>query len=192
MKKIFIISGSIIILIISIFFIIKYSKYHFEDQKILNQIENIEELTTAKQIYREILYSKESKDFLWIPLSSKEFLISLDYIVTAGIDISKGYKVIRENGKITVILPRAEVFTIDADDSSIKEYFIKKRFSELYRDDYFTMIQESKEKISQGDSIDILLEESEKSAKTVLETLLRVANLRVNIEFSNSVIRIKD
>lgn len=189
MKKTFIISGTIIIFLISIYFLFNYRKTRQINNKVLNQIEQIEDLITAKQIYREILYSKETKDFLWIPLSNKEFLISVNYIVTAGIDISKGYEVNRQNNIITITLPKADVLSIDADDSSIKEYFIKKRFSELYRDDYFSMIQESKEEILKGESIKILLEESEKSAKTVLETLLGLSGLNVKVKFSNQFIR---
>lgn len=189
MKKTFIISGTIILFLITIFFLFNYRKNRQINNEILNQIEQIEDLITAKQIYREILYSKETKDFLWIPLSNKEFLISVNYIVTAGIDISKGYEVNRQNSIITITLPKADVLSIDADDSSIKEYFIKKRFSELYRDDYFSMIQESKEEILKGESIKILLEESENSAKTVLETLLGMSGLNVKVKFSNQFIR---
>ena len=58
---------------------------------VLNKIEQLQQLVTAKQIYREVIYSKETKDFLWIPLANKEFLFALDYTITAGIDISRGF-----------------------------------------------------------------------------------------------------
>lgn len=192
MKKIFIISGSILISIISIYLLINYKTKKSEDNKIFNQIENIEELVTAKQIYREILYSKETKDFLWLTLSNKEFLISINYIVTAGIDLSKGYSVSRKNKIITITLPKAEILTIDADDASIKEYFVKERFSELYMDDYFSMIQDSKEDILKGDAIESLLQDSERNAKDVLGTLLHLSGIHVEIKFSDSTIRSLD
>lgn len=174
------------------FFIYKYSRKKQITNNILNQIEKIEDLITAKQIYREILYSKETKDFLWIPLSNKEFLISINYIVIAGIDISKGYNVNIKNDVTTITLPHSQILSIDADDSSIKEYFIKERFSDLYRDDYFSMIKDSKEKILKSESIKILLGESEKSAQNILETLLRLSGIEVKIVFSDSIIRSKD
>lgn len=157
---------------------------------VLNKIEQLQQLVTAKQIYREVIYSKETKDFLWIPLKNKEFLFALDYIITAGIDISKGFKVEDRDGYKLITLPKAEIFSIDADDTSIKEYFIKQRFSKLNRDDYFQLIKESKLSILSGDSINTLLIESEVNAKTLLKSLLQVSDIIVEVEFSNKVIKV--
>lgn len=157
---------------------------------VLNKIEQLQQLVTAKQIYREVIYSKETKDFLWIPLKNKEFLFALDYIITAGIDISKGFKVEDRDGYKLITLPRAEIFSIDADDTSIKEYFIKQRFSKLNRDDYFQLIKESKLSILSGNSINTLLIESEVNAKTLLKSLLQVSDIIVEVEFSNKVIKV--
>lgn len=180
----------VIILPLLIFFPVKnYMATKSRDITVLNQIEEIKELITARQIYREIIYSKETKDILWIPILNKEFLISLDYNITAGIDISKGYKITKAHREVTITLPRAEILSIDADDTSIKQYFIKERFSKLQRDDYFIMIQESKKKILEGESIKTLLAESENNAKDILTTLLQISGITVNVKFSNTVIR---
>lgn len=161
-----------------------------EQKILLNQIEQLQQLVTAKQIYREVIYSKETNDFLWIPLKNKEFLIALDYTITAGIDISKGFKIEDRDGYKLITLPKAEVISIDADDTSIKEYFIKQRFSKLNRDDYFQLIKESKISILSGDSITNLLKESEINAKNLLKSLLQITDITVEVEFSDSVIKV--
>lgn len=161
-----------------------------EENLILNKIEQLQQLVTAKQIYREIIYSKETKDFLWIPLVNKEFLFALDYTITAGIDISKGYNITDENEYKIITLPRAEIISIDADDTSIHEYFAKQRFSKLNRDDYFELIEESKQTIISGESIEELLRESEENARLLLENILTIKDINAKVEFSNNVIKV--
>ncbi len=157
-----------------------------KEEIIFNKIEQLEELATAKQIYREVIYSKKTNDILWMPLGNKEFLISLDYSVTAGIDITKGYAVAIKDGVRIITLPEGEILSIDALDSTIKEYFIKQRFSSINRDDYFTPINKTKEEILNGESIKNLLRQCEINAESILKSLLQVSGIEVKIEFSDS------
>ncbi len=189
-KPIIIFIITLIILSITLLISLNIERHKKEQKVVLNKIEQLQQLVTAKQIYREVIYSKETKDFLWIPLKNKEFLFALDYTITAGIDISKGFKVEDRDGYKLITLPRAEIFSIDADDTSIKEYFIKQRFSKLNRDDYFQLIKESKLSILSGNSIDVLLNESEENAKELLKSLLQVSDIIVEVEFSNRVIKV--
>ncbi|QEN04873.1 DUF4230 domain-containing protein [Thiospirochaeta perfilievii] len=191
MKKIHIIIITISIILLIIFVTLRVKSYREKRSKdlIFSKIEQLQQLVTAKQIYREVIYSKETKDFLWIPLANKEFLFALDYTITAGIDINKGYTVTNKSGYKLITLPKAEIFSIDADDTSIKEYFTKQRFSTLNKDDYFLLIQESKQSIIEGESIKRLLYESESSAKELLKNLLEISGEAVEVEFSNSVLR---
>lgn len=154
-----------------------------ERAHILNRLEKLEQLVTAKQIYKEVLYLKKTEDFLWIPLKHREFLISVKYNITAGIDISRGYDISRVSGKYIIKLPRAEVFSIDADDKSIKEYFIKERFSQVKRDDFFSMIQDSKSEIIAGEEIKDLLNLAENNAARLFISLMQMTNINVEVEF---------
>lgn len=180
----------VIIIFVLTIFGLRINSNKKEQKQILNKIEQLQQLVTAKQIYREVIYSKESKDFLWIPLANKEFLFALDYTLTAGIDISKGYKTEKKDEYFIITLPKAQIFSIDADDTTIKEYFVKQRFTKLNRDDYFKLIKESKESILLGDSVKILLEESEINARILLQSLLQITGIRVEVEFSDSVIKV--
>lgn len=169
------------------------ASYYFYNRKVVknkiiyDKIEKVRELASAKQLYREVIYFKNTQDILWIPMGKKEFLISIDYLVIAGIDISKGYKVRHIGTKTVIVLPRAEVLSIDALDSSIKEYFVKERFSSINRDDYFESIQDSKETILNGESINNLLIQSEYNAEQILKSLLYLSGIDVEVEFSNSI-----
>ncbi len=170
---------------------ISFKDKALEENIIFNKIELLEELATAKQIYREIIYSKKTADFLWIPISSKEFLISIDFSLTAGIDISKGFSVDEKDGYTLITLPKGELLSIDAVDSSITEYFTKQRFSNINREDYVTVIQETKDEILKSDNIKTLISECEESAKDILTTLLQISGISVKVHFSDDIIKEK-
>lgn len=155
-----------------------------KNEIIHNKIVKVKELATAKQIYREIIYSKKTRDIFWIPVTEKEFLISVDYSIIAGIDLSKGYQIVHKPGYTLVTLPRGEVLSIDALDSTIKEYYIKEVLTSIKRNDYFTPINESKESILESESIKELLIQCENNAREILKALLHPAGINIKVEFS--------
>lgn len=191
MKLKIIIITVVLIILITTLTIFSIKNKELEDRVVFNKIEQLEQLATAKQIYREIIYSKKTADFLWMPITSKEFLISIDFSLTAGIDISKGYEVDNKNGYFLITLPKGELLTIDAVDSSITEYFTKQRFSTINRDDYFKIIQNTKNVIIKSDTTKDLISECEDNAKEILKSILQVSGIVVDIKFSDSVIKEK-
>ncbi|MBN2616684.1 MAG: DUF4230 domain-containing protein [Spirochaetales bacterium] len=186
MKKYLVLAAVFTFIIMSLLIYSNISKNEKEKEIITNKILRLEELVTAKQIYKEILYSKESQDILWIPVKNREFLISINYIVTAGIDISKGFNIEKKDDVYILTIPKGEIFSIDADDSSIYEYFVKERFSQLKRDDYFKLIIKSKEDILNGDKIPELLQNCEYNAGRLLTSLLQLSNISIEVRFSDS------
>ena len=192
-QKVLFISLIILIPISGIIGFLKYLDFKNEEKvryQILNRVETLEELVTAKQIYREIIYSKQTTDILWIPVRNKEFLISLDYWIIAGIDLSKGYNVAKNGENYIITLPKSEILSIDAKDSSLVEHQIRERFSTITRDDYFTIINETKKNIIKSESITELLRLSEDNAKNILKSLLSISGINVEVEFSNNVIKV--
>ncbi len=192
-QKVLFISLIILISISGIIGFLKYLDFKNEEKvryQILNRVETLEELVTAKQIYREIIYSKQTTDILWIPVRNKEFLISLDYWIIAGIDLSKGYNVAKNGENYIITLPKSEILSIDAKDSSLVEHQIRERFSTITRDDYFTIINETKKNIIKSESITELLRLSEDNAKNILKSLLSISGINVEVEFSNNVIKV--
>ncbi len=187
--KLAIISIALSLICLAVFYNYTYEKE--QQTQILNKIEQLQELATAKQIYREVIYSKENQDIFWMPIKNKEFLISLDYLVTAGVDISKGYTVQKKDGRMVITLPRGEILSIDAKDSSLIEHKIEERFMEISRDDYFIIINQSKEDILHREEINELLLLCEENCSLILKNLLLVASVEVDVNFSDSVIKVK-
>lgn len=181
----------IIIIIISTLILLSYfylnKRRIIEEEIVYSKILQMQELATAKQIYKEIIYSQTTGDFLWLPVSKKEFLISLDYSVTAGIDINKGYRITRKRGFILITLPKGEILSIDALDTSIKQYFVKERFSSINKEDYFRPINESKKSILEGEEVKNLIIQCEENAAHILISLLKLTGINARVEFDSPV-----
>ena len=88
-------------------------------------------------------------------------------------------------------IPKAEIFSIDAKDSSLIEHKIEQRFMDITRDDYFKIINQSKEDILQREEINELLKLAEENCSLILKNLLLVSGIDVDVSFSNKVIEVK-
>lgn len=153
------------------------------ERKINNKLKEISLLTTGEDIYKEVIYSKTTGDIFWIPIKNKEFLLSINYKITTGIDLSKGFNVAHKGSYTELILPYPQVVQIDADDLSIKEYFTKERFSSIKRDDYFAIINETKAELLESEEIKELLLESSKNAELIIRSLLEVGGITMKVSF---------
>lgn len=113
-----------------------------------NQIRGILDLPTIEYVYREIIYVGEEARFFGIKHIDKRLLFSIDLIINAGIDLTKGIE-IRDlnNGSIQIILPEPEILMIDADEGSIHQFFIKEWGDKISHLDYYDEIEKSKESI---------------------------------------------
>jgi hypothetical protein len=114
-----------------------------------NRVREILDLPTFEHVYRDIIYLGEEKKFLnFIPTMEKRLLFAIDVHVQAGIDLSDGIKLAPgEKGEITVYLPPAKILLIDADESSITQYFATAWGGEIERLDYYDEIGAAKEEI---------------------------------------------
>lgn len=157
--------------------------------KLRAKLEEISNLTTGVEKYREVIYSKTTGDIFWIPIKNKEILFSIDYKLQTGIDLTKGYKIFFHRDYTEIRLPHSDVLSIDADDLSIKEYFVKERFSSISRDDYFSIINETKKQLVHNESITKILEESDRKAKNTIESLFEISGDNVLVTFSNGVVK---
>lgn len=183
MTKRVIISLSLIVIILSL--LLFYTLRPDPELRLRAKLEELSTLTTGIETYREIIYSKTTGDIFWIPLKNKEILFSIEYRIQTGIDLSKGYKIFFHKDFTEIVLPHSQVISIDADDLSIKEYFIKERFSSISRDDYFSIINDTKLKLAKDDSIEKILQESDKKAKSTIESLFKISGDNVKVSFSN-------
>ncbi|MCK5200824.1 MAG: DUF4230 domain-containing protein, partial [Spirochaetales bacterium] len=75
-----------------------------------NQIRGILELPTIEYIYREVIYVGQEARFLGFKHIDKRLLFSIDLIISAGIDLTKGIEIRNiTNGGIQIILPEPEI-----------------------------------------------------------------------------------
>jgi len=86
------------------------------------RLRELRRLKTVTQTYRSVIYVEE-KNF-W--RGNKQVLFTVEYQVTAGVDFSRGLD-IRElpDGSVLVRIPPAEIFTTDADETSIHQMYLR-------------------------------------------------------------------
>jgi hypothetical protein len=163
-------------------------------EELESQIQAILELPTYEHIYRDIIYVDRERSFLIFKIMQARVLFSIDVRVQAGIDLAEGFKVIpdpafRRDGGITVVLPTAKILLVDADESSIQQYFIKEVGGELARLDYYDEINRKKEDII-SDAIErgILLNATQ-NAKKLIAGFLTQAGFK-NVTFDSRKINL--
>lgn len=187
MKKIY---SSVIVVIILFFIFLVYQKQFrpkIKERQITRKLEDISIVTTGEDIYREVIYAKKTEDIFWIPIKNKEILFSIDYRITTGINLKKGFKVNNKGSYTELVLPHSEVISIDADDLSIKEYFTKERFSKIKKDDYFSIINKTKKDLINSEAIKELLLNSDINAERIFKTLYKIGGENVQISFESKV-----
>ncbi len=99
------------------------------------QMETLERVATAEYIYRNVIYASRDRLLLGrLPAGSTEVLFSVSIRVQAGVDLSQGYSVAvsaEKADRAFVTLPEPTVFVVDADESTIEEYFSEERLMRL-------------------------------------------------------------
>lgn len=137
-----------------------------------SRIRSILELPVCEQVYRDIIYVGEEARFLGIRHIDTRLLFSIEIRVQAGIDLMKGVEVRPSAaGGAVVVLPEPELLLVDADESSIKEYFLKEFGKTIGRLEYYDEIERGKERV-QAEAIDrgilVLAEQRTEAALTAL------------------------
>ena len=147
-----------------------------EISDIKTHVRNILSLPTYEQVYRDIIYYGEEAKVLIFKVRDKKLLFSVNIRLQAGFDLSKGLKIEPLNRhEVTVRLPKAELLSVDADESSIHEYFAYERGGEISRLEYYEVINANKEDIRKDALERGILENAERNGKQVIENLLLMA-----------------
>ncbi|GAB6089149.1 hypothetical protein JCM12856_07420 [Spirochaeta dissipatitropha] len=92
------------------------------------RIKDVLQLHTAEHIYRDIIYIGETDKVFGIPMRNRQILFAIDIQVRAGINLDHGFELHtqrdhRGRTNISVRLPDAEIFSVDAREESIRQYF---------------------------------------------------------------------
>lgn len=142
------------------------------DVELENQVRALLELPTFEQIYKDIIYVDENKSFLMFKTVDKRVLFSIDIKVQAGLDFHDGFSVRKvTRNEVEVYLPEAKILLVDADESSIHEYFIKEKGDKITRLEYYDEINDKKDFIAK-DAIDRgILDRARQNAESLLTKL---------------------
>ena len=139
------------------------------------RLRDLRRLKTVGQTYRSVIYVEE-KNF-W--LGGKRVLFTLEYEVVAGVDFSRGLQ-IRElpDDVLEVRMPPAEIFSWDADESSIHQMFLKESaiLNPVRMSDYMPQViaqgEENRRSALEGG----ILERAETNARSAVERILNLGD----------------
>lgn len=152
-------------------------------EEVETRIREILSLPTYEHIYRDVVYVGEEARFLGIKTKDKRTLFSIDVNVRAGIDFTEGIDVsVSSEGSAAVRLPPAKILSIDADETTIHQYFVKDFGGNLSRIQYYEEINRKK-KFLESDAIKRgILVKAEDNAKLIIRNFLTLAGFK-RVEF---------
>ena len=165
----------------------KQSKPKITSDLITQQLRSASELTTLEYLYTNIGKFENNIDFNgWnIPLTTKEFVLSYDGVIKAGIDL-EALDVKVEGKKITVTLPQATITSHVIDEKSIQLFNESKNiFNQISVQDYVDFTKVLKEEKELDLETKGLLEQAQEKSKEVLTTLIdTLTDHEYTIEFT--------
>ncbi len=173
------------LLVIAFAVLFLFLSLEFRDRKLeaySERIRNLEEIVTARQIYRNVIYTEIKENFI----VDKRSLFTIEYIVSAGVDLSTGVTIAVSDNAVHISYPYPRILGIDADESSIDEYFSLQRFGKLKQSDYLNIIYDEKERIEEDSLSGGLLERADKNLQNLISGILRESGIN-NIKFDHVI-----
>lgn len=145
-----------------------------------SEVRDLLTLSTYEYVYRDVIYLGEERSFIIFKTMDKRLLFSVDVIVRAGINLRKGFSVEEMPGKepaIEITLPKAEIFSVDADERTIHQYFAKEMGGEISRLEYYEEIARKKDDINADAVKRGILAQAEKNGKKIINRLFSAAGI---------------
>jgi Protein of unknown function (DUF4230) len=146
---------------------------HRELDIVTRQIRSILEVPAYEHVYREVIYLGKEASFLGIRTQDKRLLFSVDMRVQAGIRLDRGFSLTpRGISAVDVSLPPAEILLVDADEESIRQFFILERGGSITHTEYYDEIEASKIAIREDALERGILEKAEENARELIRGIL--------------------
>lgn len=153
---------------------------------ISEQLKSVADLTTLEYHYTNIGKFENNKDFNgWnIPLTTKEFILSYDGVIKAGIDLDQ-LDIQVENQKIIITLPEAKIMSHTIEEDSIQLFNESKNiFNPISINDYVNFTQALKEEKEADLQTKGFLNEAYERAKATLTSLVNtLGEGKFSVEF---------
>ena len=178
-KKIFII---ILLIGLALFAAFFYGKKQMKSEMepeitsslIYNKLVSAKELTTLKYHYTNMGHFENQNTFYGykVPFTSKEFIVSYEGIINAGIDLNK-MKVDVGDKSIEVRIPAAEILSHEIYEDSLKVYDERESiFNRIDIEDYNDFSKDQKSEIEKKAIKKGLLKEADEESKRAIEEIL--------------------
>lgn len=141
---------------------------------IYNKLVSAKELTTLKYHYTNMGHFENQNTFYGykVPFTSKEFIVSYEGLINAGIDLNK-MKVNVGDKSIEVRLPAAEILSHEIYEDSLKVYDERESiFNRIDIEDYNDFSKDQKSEIEKKAIKKGLLKEADEESKRAIEEIL--------------------
>ena len=140
---------------------------------VTRQIRSILEVPAYEHVYREVIYLGKEASFLGIRTQDKRLLFSVDMRVQAGIRLDRGFNITpRGISAVEVTLPPAEILLVDADEESIRQFFLLERGGSITHTEYYDEIEASKSAIREDALEGGILRKAEENARELIRGIL--------------------
>ena len=171
---------AIIVLVIAIFFAgVHYASGSNNDKitstTIKNQLTEINELALYSYDYSKVgkFSNKLSFNGWKIPLTQKNFIITYNGSIKAGIDLKQA-KISIDNDQLNITLPAAKILSHEIDEKSIEVYDESSNiFNQISINDYKSFATKEKKKNEKEAISNGILEKSKTKAEQTLTTYLQ-------------------
>lgn len=171
---------AIIVLVIAIFFAgVHYASGSNNDKitstTIKNQLTEINKLALYSYDYSKVgkFSNKLSFNGWKIPLTQKNFIITYDGSIKAGIDLKQA-KISIDNDQLNITLPAAKILSHEIDENSIEVYDESSNiFNQISINDYKSFATKEKKKNEKEAISNGILEKSKTKAEQTLTTYLQ-------------------
>jgi hypothetical protein len=139
-------------------------------------------LVTARETYREVIYSESSTLF-----TDKKLLFSADFTVEAGVDLRQCRLRRNWKGQLVLLLPSVRIFSIDCEEDTIQEYIAREFLTKITYSDYAPFIEEEKSRLREEALRSDLIPRAENNVRSFLRGLLSGSGLDfVRIRFRDT------
>lgn len=141
---------------------------------IYNKLVSAKELTTLKYHYTNMGHFENQNTFYGykVPFTSKEFIVSYEGLINAGIDLNK-MKVDVVDKFIEVRIPAAEILSHEIYEDSLKVYDERESiFNRIDIEDYNDFSKDQKSEIEKKAIKKGLLKEADEESKRAIEEIL--------------------
>ena len=141
---------------------------------IYNKLVSAKELTTLKYHYTNMGHFENQNTFYGykVPFTSKEFIVSYEGLINAGIDLDK-MKVDVGDKSIEVRIPAAEILSHEIYEDSLKVYDERESiFNRIDIEDYNDFSKDQKSEIEKRAIKKGLLKEADEESKRAIEEIL--------------------